>query len=462
MRFTYSIHTRCPCPAGQKCPKLWRKDGSWNSRHGSAGYACRVPTSAGARAIKRYGFGSKAEAEAAAKAVGELLDLAGADGTARAKIGDLIIKIKRGGALPEKADVARRLGLNQDPASAGITFGEAWPAWLAGKKKLRLSAKVRLTEIGRNWLLPVLAEVPLERLNGGHVAMVFDRIEWISEEITRQRGEGRAWIHVNGNAEFASDVRTRPRPVGVASQHRVYAALREWANFEVTKTTRLARNPVYAVELAAEEEYDAQWWSPGQTARFLDATADHPLGLLFRIVLLCGARRSEACGFRWAGTDLDAGVLSNVKPRVHVGAVIDEPPPKTKQSKRRVYLDAETAGLLRAHRRAQVAARMRAGEAWADADLVFCREDGTGYRPDYVSRQFKLAAKRAGLPQIRVHDTRHTAASLANEADVDAETRRKALGHADAAMTSHYTHVRAELHRAAAEQVAALVKAAGS
>lgn len=118
--------------------------------------------------------------------------------------------------------------------------------------------------------------------------------------------------------------------------------------------------------------------------------------------------------------------------------------------------------MLRAHRKAQAAARLRAGEAWQDDDLVFCREDGTGYRPDYVYRRFKRLAKLAGLPPILLHDGRHTAASLADEADVSQEIRQKTLGHADAKMTSHYTHVRAELHRAAAEQVAALVAKAAT
>lgn len=75
---------------------------------------------------------------------------------------------------------------------------------------------------------------------------MFGRIERINAGIAAQRGDGRAYVHVEG------DVRSRPRPVGVAFQHRVLAALREFANFEVRKTRRLAFNPVYAVELEPE------------------------------------------------------------------------------------------------------------------------------------------------------------------------------------------------------------------
>ena len=69
----YSVHVRCACtgkdgrPLGQACPQLWRRDGAWNSRHGSAGFACRIPASGGTRLLKRFGYTSKAEAESAAQ-----------------------------------------------------------------------------------------------------------------------------------------------------------------------------------------------------------------------------------------------------------------------------------------------------------------------------------------------------------------------------------------------------------
>jgi integrase len=105
---------------------------------------------------------------------------------------------------------------------------------------------------------------------------------------------------------------------------------------------------------------------------------------------------------------------------------------------------------------------MQAGEAWQDHDLIFCQPDGSPWKPDYVSRRFKAIASWAGLPPIKLHEGRHSAASLARDAAVDPEIRRQTLGHADAAMTSHYTHIEAQAHRAAAEAVAALVEGAGS
>jgi integrase len=68
----------------------------------------------------------------------------------------------------------------------------------------------------------------------------------------------------------------------------------------------------------------------------------------------------------------------------------------------------------------------------------------------------------AGLSVIKLHEGRHSAASLARDAAVDPEIRRRTLGHADAAMTAHYTHIEAEAHKAAAEAVAKLVEGAAS
>jgi len=459
----YSVHYRCPCTGpdgkllGQDCPKLWRKDGSWNSRHGSAGYAARIPTSTGTRLVKRFGYTSTADAHSAAQAAGKLLDLAGADDTTRGKIGDLIAGTKRGAPLPAAEDVRRRLGLGQDPGSPGVTFGQAWESWLAGNKRLRASARRRLEGIGKHWLMPVLADVPLERLNGAHCAAVFDRIERINAEITAQRAAGKAVVSAEG------DVRTRPALVGVASQHRVFAALRTVLNFEVKVTHRLAFNPVYAVRLEPEETPEAQRWNAAEAARFLAACADDELGLMFRIAVLRGARRGELVGFRWASSDLDAGYLSVDRPILQLGGRIVEGKPKTRDSARKVWLDAETIRLLREQRKAQLRARMKAGEAWQDNDLVFCRDDGSPFPPDYVYRRFRALAKAAGVPVIKLHEGgRHTGASLARDAEVDPEIRRKTLGHADAAMTSHYTHIEQAAHQAAAEAVAQLVEGAGS
>jgi integrase len=115
---------------------------------------------------------------------------------------------------------------------------------------------------------------------------------------------------------------------------------------------------------------------------------------------------------------------------------------------------------LRAHRKRQAAERLAWGEAYHDEDLVFAREDGSMERPDRVSRHFKDLARAAGLPPIKLHGGRHTAASLALEAGVAIKfkTVSDQLGHATTGITADlYTHVSKVVRDDAAERVAALV-----
>jgi integrase len=117
---------------------------------------------------------------------------------------------------------------------------------------------------------------------------------------------------------------------------------------------------------------------------------------------------------------------------------------------------------LKAHRKAQLAARLKASTAWQDNDLIFCREDGSPWPPEYVSRRFKAIAAAAGLPVIKLHEGRHSAANLQHDAEVDPEIRRRTMGHADQRMTSHYTHPEARAFRAAANATATHVEGTGS
>jgi integrase len=455
---------RCACtaddgkPVGKDCPKLPGR------HHGSWFWAAYLDTSKGRKLVKRGGFALQRDAESALEHVRQLVALAGADDRTRRGIGDMVTaKTLRGGQLDAVDDVRRRLGIGGAPGDPGITFGEAWPVWLAGKKKLRASARERWHQIGEHWLLPVLADVPLERLNAAHCQEVFTRIEAINAELGRQRGDGRAWVHVDG------DVRKCPKLVGIASQHRVYGALRTFLNYEVKKTRRIPFNPIFAIELDEEPESEQASWTAAQAAEFLghvEGIGD-PLALLFRIVLLRGARRGEACGYRWSTSDLDgtakgAPYLSVDRPILLIGGTLTEGTPKTSGSERLTWLDAATVKMLRAHRTEQAKARLRAGSAWQDDDLIFCQADGTPYRPDYVYRRFIRLAKDAGLPVIRLHDGRHTAVSIMDAAGIDRSVRMAEVGHVTEQMHDRYTHVDAARHQAAAELVAALVdKVAG-
>lgn len=173
----WSTPKRCNCKdasgkeLGRTCPKLSGR------HHGTVGYTTRIPTTGGVRELRRFGFGTKGEADKAATQVWDLIKLGGADTGTQQRIGDLIFRATaRGDQLPSVEDVRRRLGLRRE-LDASETFGEAWAAWLAGRRKARDSYANTLEQHGRNWLLPVLKDVALDRLTGEHCAMVFERID---------------------------------------------------------------------------------------------------------------------------------------------------------------------------------------------------------------------------------------------------------------------------------------------
>jgi len=106
----------------------------------------------------------------------------------------------------------------------------------------------------------------------------------------------------------------------------------------------------------------------------------------------------------------------------------------------------------------QLAERLAWGEGWTDTGLVFTREDGTAVHPEWFSDTFDRRVKAAGLPRIRLHDLRHTHASLGLAAGVPVKVMSERLGHSTSAFTADvYQHVTPALEEHAAATVAALV-----
>ena len=143
------------------------------------------------------------------------------------------------------------------------------------------------------------------------------------------------------------------------------------------------------------------------------------------------------------------------------GKLHEEPTAKTKADDRLVFLDHDTAALLREHRQAQRKARMKAGPAWADNDLVFCQDDGTPWKPDHVSKKLKRLAAKAGVP-VKLHEGgRHTGNSMMYDAEVRPDIVMRQVGHASPEISQRYNHPMKQAHLATSAQVSALVRKAG-
>lgn len=204
-------------------------------------------------------------------------------------------------------------------------------------------------------------------------------------------------------------------------------------------------------------------WTGPQVAQFLESVKGDRLEALYVLLALTGLRRGEALGLRWCDVDFDAGRLAVVQTVVSVDYAIQFSGPKTKAGRRSVALDKTTIAALRDHRRRQLEERSALGVPWpGQDDLVFSGLAGEPIHPGGFSDRFTRLVKRAKLPAIRVHDLRHTHATLALTAGVPAKVVQERLGHSSVALTLDiYSHVIPSMEEAAAERVAALVFGAG-
>lgn len=182
----------------------------------------------------------------------------------------------------------------------------------------------------------------------------------------------------------------------------------------------------------------------------MDYVAPHPLAALYDLLALTGLRRGEVCGLRWCHVDVARGVLvvrqqivqldgqdidCSVCQRPHRGIVIG--PPKTSSGEaRRVDLGERGIGALLTHQLAQDEQRKAWGQAYTDHDLVFAREDGNPISPNHVTKTFNKSVKTAGLRPARLHDLRHSRASLLIAAGTDVAVISKMLGHSSITITA--------------------------
>ena len=132
--------------------------------------------------------------------------------------------------------------------------------------------------------------------------------------------------------------------------------------------------------------------------------------------------------------------------------------PKTRYGKRTIVLGAKTIEVLRKHRERQQAERLAAGDQWEEYNLIFTTGKGTPIHPRNLLRDFKKLLQDAGLPPIRFHDLRHTAASLMLNNNIAPIVVSRSLGHSKASITLDvYGHLMPSMQTEAAEIIDELV-----
>jgi len=310
-----------------------------------------------------------------------------------------------------------------DPGAGRVKIADYLRSWLVSKRNLRPSSVALYRGHIDHHLVPALGHLRLGGLRAEHVD------HFLHELLAGGQ-------------------------VGSSTVRRIHATLRAALNGAVRRRL-IPYNPALQVELPAERRTPSSVWTPVQVGHFLDSVRSDRLSALWQLVVMTGLRRGEVVGLQVQDLDLEQHVLRLRQQAVEVAGRVHLSEPKTRSGVRTVPLDASTVSALRAHRASQATDRLKAGSAWQDTGFVFTDERGQMLRPEAVSRAFRTAAGAADLPVIRLHDLRHTSASLALAAGVPLKVVSDRLGHSTIAITANlYTHVSPAVAQDAADAIA--------
>jgi integrase len=205
-------------------------------------------------------------------------------------------------------------------------------------------------------------------------------------------------------------------------------------------TPRNAADAVKAPRPAPEEMHPL---SPHEARKLIKATRGDKLEALYVLAVHTGMRQGELLALRWEDVDLNEGVIHIRRTLVRSGGRIALGEPKTKGSRRPVHLTGAAVEALETHLERQLEEIERLGDLYRDHGLVFTSGVGTLINPTNLRRRsFAPLIQKAGLPQIRFHDLRHTCATLLLSRNVHPKYVQEILGHATVAITPDtYSHM---------------------
>ncbi len=280
----------------------------------------------------------------------------------------------------------------------------------------------------RQHLIPKLGSIPLTQLKPEHIQ------KYYSETLSNGRCDGKGSL---------SSLTVRHHHMTL---HKALKCAVKWG--------LLVRNPADAIDAPRSTHSEIKVMSEDDLNRFLEVVKPTPYYVLCYLALFTGMRRSELLALRWSDVDLLLCQISVTRSmhRLKDGKIVFQPP-KTAKGRRIVSLSPSTVLVLREHRETQETIRLMQGLHLEDNDLVFSKEDRSPITPNVVTSAWVRLAKRAGLEGIRLHDARHTHASLMLKQGIHPKIVQERLGHSTIAITlDTYSHVAPGLQEAAAKR----------
>jgi integrase len=307
--------------------------------------------------------------------------------------------------------------------------------WL-GHIKTQVSPRSheRYAEIAHNNLVPALGAIQLTKL----------RPEHISEAYGKALAGGRR----DGNGGLSAQ-----------TVHHMHTILKQ-ALKQACVWRTIAHNPADLVKPPKVEHSEMQTIDTDQTIDVIEAARGTRMLMPILLGVLCGLRRGEIVALRWRSIDLEAGKLSVVASAEQTDEGVREKEPKSGKG-RAVALSPMLVSELRRHRTQQAEWLLKLGVRLTDDHHVVTKEDGEPMQPRSLSRAFRKFSRRHKLPQIRLHDLRHSHATHLLAAGVHPKIAQERLGHSSVGITLDlYSHVLPGMQEDAVTKVDAALQAA--
>lgn len=313
-----------------------------------------------------------------------------------------------------------------------LTFGVYMQQWLDRKKAAgrRASTIAGYTNMVDKHLSPLIGEQRVQKLEPLNLEMLYGQL--------RAKGLGERMVQLSHVLMF--NMLKQAKRDGI-----------------------IVRNVAELVERPQVTPYEAAVWTGDQVMTFLDGIRAHRWYVLFYLSVTTGMRRGELLGLQWQDIDVEEGRLTIRRNLTTAGRKVVMSEPKTKSGRRTLYLTPEALALLEEQRAAQEKLRLKLGDRWPGNGHVFTTQIGTTIKPVKASREFDVLGKQLGLPRIRLHDLRHTNASLASRQGMPIKVLSERLGHSTPGFTAKtYQHLYDDQHREAAMTLAELTGKRGA
>ncbi|MET8447424.1 site-specific integrase [Streptomyces sp. NPDC005209] len=341
-------------------------------------------------------------------------------------------------------------------ASSTMAFGDYLTYWLAAiaPDRLKPSTLNSYEGLTRLYIRPALGKKRLNRLSPTDVRRFLT--DFKSACLCCLRGADKERPKEKQTCCAAGRCCER-RPSARTVQY-IHAVLRS-ALQQAMREELIARNVARIVETPTVNRTEVRPLDAGEVKALLKVARPHRLYALWLLLISTGLRRGEALAVTWSDVDLSAGTLRVRRNVQRIRRELIFGTPKTTRSIRTVSLPRRCVQALAEHRETQEQERKIAGPKWKPAPgqpsgLIFTTSTGRVIDPRGLNRMLIILCRNAKVRRVRVHDLRHTCASLLLAQGVDARTIMETLGHSTITMTlDTYAHVMGTTLRAAADRM---------